>query len=182
MRVKTKWHKEERGKSLDEAASVLGFIAWRAGMNALKEMDNEGFRFDSYDHQLQVMGEFMAFGLQVIDRLAHERLEDEDRRELVQGLARHLVQHMAGNLQDIKGPGDHKGPFVELLNERGAEYAEFGFADGEPAHSFLRQFGMRVDGVMGGPGNKFCIEYVAEVAAPEVVKTLRKSLDDLLAD
>ncbi len=182
MRVKTKWHNEERGKTLAESASVLGFIAWRAAMNMLKEMDNEGFRFRSYKHQLEVLGEMVAFLLQVSDRLAYERLEEADRAEFIAALAKHLVEHMVGNLNDVAGPGEYKKPFIDLLNLRAEEYAEHGFADSEPAHGFLRRLGQNVDAVMGGEHNKFCIEFVSEVAAPGAVKTLRKSLDDLLAE
>ncbi|OOZ40706.1 hypothetical protein BOW53_06770 [Solemya pervernicosa gill symbiont] len=180
MRIKTKWHKDKEGKSLEESASVMGFVAWRAAMNGLNQMENDGFRTDSYSHQLEIIAEFVAFELQVADRLAYIRLEDEDRQAFISTLAGHLIEHTVDNMLDVQGPGDYRPVVIEKLNNRAAEYAELKFQGEEPGYPFLSHLGRCVDGIMGGEKNKFAIEFAAEVIGPDLVKTLRKSVADLL--
>ena len=59
-------------------------------------------------------------------------LNDDDRRQLVVTLARHLAGHLHDNSVDIFGPGDYVGPFIEKMNQRGQEYAEFTYYEDGP--------------------------------------------------
>lgn len=180
MRIKSKWHKKDKPKSLEELASVLGFITWRAAQERADKMYAAGFNFSSQAQLLAVVGEFGAFLLQLADRLVHSRLDEEQRQRLMGALAQHLVRTMVDNLTEDFGPGDYRAGFVERLNERLEAYAEFGFVDGQPSYQALRYLAQCVDEVMGGGANKWVIEQVVEIEAPEAVKNLKKGLDDLL--
>ncbi len=180
MRIKTKWHNDENPKSLEESASVISFIAWKAAMHAVHLMDNEGFRFDGPRQQLDVVGEYVCFLIQVADRLAHERMHDEERARFIQALAGHLIGHMTGNMQDILGPGDYRDDIVRLINERSGDYARFSFVDEQPGTHFLRYLGEKVSEVMQSTDNKWAIEYVSEVTGPEAAATLRRAVVDQL--
>lgn len=175
MRIKTKWH-NENPKSLDESASVIGFIAWKAAMHAVHKMDNEGFRFNNTRQQLEVVAEYVYFLLQVADRLAHDRMGDEERQRLIQSLAGHLIGHMLGNMHDILGPGDYRDEIVAAMNDRSGDYSRFSFVDEEPGSHFLRYLGEKVSEAMRVTDNKWAIEYVSEVAGPEAAHTLRKAV------
>jgi len=180
VRIKTKWHKDKEGKTLEESASVLAFVAWRAAMNGLNKMENEGFRTDSYTHQLEVIGELVAFELQVADRLAYIRLEDSDRQLFVSALAGHLVEHMVDNMFEVQGSGDYRSGVIDKLNSRALEYSELSFHGEEPSPPFFNHLGRCVDEVLEGEANKWATEYAAEAVGPELVKTLRKGIADLL--
>jgi len=41
IRIKTKWSKEEREVSVEDAVSVLAFNSWKIGMQTLLEIENE---------------------------------------------------------------------------------------------------------------------------------------------
>ena len=47
IRIKTKWSKEEREVSLEDAVSVLAFNSWKIGMQTLLEIENEDFQIDT---------------------------------------------------------------------------------------------------------------------------------------
>lgn len=180
MRIKSKWHKKDKPKSPEELASVLGFITWRAAQERADKMYAAGFNFASQTQLLAVVGEFAVFLLQLADRLCYERLEDEQRQPLMGALAQHLVRTLVDNMTEVAGPGEHRAAVVALLNERMEAYAEFGFADGQPSYQALRYLGQCVEQVMGGSANKWVIEQVVDIEAPEAVKNLKKGLNDVL--
>ena len=81
---------------------------------------------------------------------------------------------------DIAGPGNYRRPFIDMLNERIGEYAGLSFRDGEPGFDFLRFFGSRVLSVMGdSQTNRWVMDQVMTVAAPDVTEKLSASMDNL---
>lgn len=182
VRIKSRWHDQNQERSLAEIAGAVGFNAWKAAANALLELENEGFMTYSNDHRLLVMSEFLAFLLQVGDRLAHQfQLDDDERKEFVTGLARHFITTFSDNKQELLGPGDYATPFIDLLNQRGEEYAETSFADGEAKIDFLRVLGNHVAEVIGDSDNQHWIaQHVMELEGPDCVKIVRKAMESLL--
>ena len=100
---------------------------------------------------------------------------------LVVALGRRLADQMQDNLLDIAGPGDYRAPFVAMLNERLDDYARFEFDAREPGFEALRYFGDRVMRSMGiSQTNRWVIDHVMEISAPELFEKISKSVDDLL--
>jgi hypothetical protein len=111
------------------------------------------------------------------DRLG---LTDEDRRAMVIALAKRLAEHVQDNSTDLFGPGDYVRPFVAKLNERGAEYAEFGFTDEGPTYPFLRHLGYEIQQVMGREGeNRWVIDQVMDKDGFEVYRQIIRAIGDL---
>ena len=179
MRIKSRWHKKDKPKSVEEIAGALAFIAWRIGFNVVKEMQSKDFFFGSDATRLAVIGEFLAFLIQVADRLAYDRMPDEQRQRFVTTLALRLADTMADNKTDVLGPGDYRRPFVENLNRRLEDYSEFQFADGRPSYQFCAYLGRMINETIGGEDNKWVVEQVAEVEAPEAVDMLKKGMGNL---
>jgi len=182
VRIKSQWHDQNRERSLQEIAGAIGFNAWKAAANALLELENEGFMTYSNDHRLQVMSELLAFLLQVGDRLAHQyQFDDQERQIFVTALARHFITTFAENKQELLGPGDYATPFIELLNQRGEEYAETSFAGGEAKVDFLRVLGNHLAEVIGDSNNRhWIVQHVMELEGPTCVNVVRKSMESLL--
>jgi hypothetical protein len=179
-RIKSTW-REERERSVDEIASALAFIAWRIALEGAKDLHGEGYRYDSDPQRVAVMAEFVAFLVQVADRLCHEIMADEDREAFVNACARRLADQVQDNLSDLFGPGDYRGPFIETLNSRLADYSELSFADGRPGYDVLRYFGDRVQRVMGrDQTNRWVIDQIMERSGPEAAQSLHRSLLNLL--
>lgn len=184
IRIKSTWHDSGRNrptaKTLEDSAQALAFIVWRLALEGAKELHREGFDYLSDRERVGVISEFVAFQVQVADRRAFEVLDDAARSTFINALGQRLADHVQDNLSDIAGPGNYRKPFIDMLNERLGEYAETSFPDGEPGFDFLRLFGSRVLEVMGdSQTNRWVMDQVMSVAAPELTERLSKSMDNL---
>lgn len=186
IRIKSRWHHSARNeavrKTFADSAGALAFIIWRLSVEHAREIHRDGFEYASDRERIRVISEYCAFAVQLVDRLAHRRIDDEARAVLVVALGRRLADQMQDNLLDIAGPGEYRAPFVEMLNERLDDYARFEFDEGEPGFESLRYFGNRVMRSMGvSQTNRWVMDHVMEVSAPELSEKISKSVDDLLA-
>jgi hypothetical protein len=92
---------------------------------------------------------------------------------------------MAGVLQDNRqetdGPGDYRSDFLNLLNQRIADYSscQFSRIDG-PSFVFMRVLGDHVSKQMGEKDNKWITGYVIDIAAEKLFKSLRRVLPGLI--
>ena len=184
MRVKSRWSKKDKTRSVDETAGALAFITWRIAANHVLHLENEGFQTDTQQQRLDVIAEFLAFLIHVTDRLVYGHLSDEDRQALISAYALRMADTFAGNVKDVAGAsdGDPRGGFIETLNQRMSDYAEMSFADGQPGFNLLAFFGEKVAGVMGPKDNRWIQDQIMEIEAPEALKPLKKALRDLVPD
>lgn len=188
LRIKSRWTEKAKLKPSDELlrenAQALAFIFWRLALDKAKTLHGEDFIYDTDEQRVKVIGEYLAMMLQVADRLAYHRLEDDARGEFVTTLARRLADHMQDNATDLFGPADYRGPFIDMLNRRSAGYAECGFSLDEGAsYGFLHYLGSNVQKVMGSDhhANKWVIDQVMEIDGPEVVEKVSTALADLFS-
>ncbi|MGF1613269.1 MAG: hypothetical protein ACFCVA_04950 [Gammaproteobacteria bacterium] len=185
IRIKSTWHHSQRNrpsqKSLEDNAGALAFITWRLSLEGAKRLHGEGFNYLTDKERVGVISEFVAFLVHSTDRLAHGQLDDEDRELFINALGQRLANQMQDNLVDIAGPGNYRRPFIALLNDRLAGYAQQTFRDGEPGYDFLRYFGSQVLKIMGeDQTNRWVIDQIMDVQAPEAFRQLKKSLANLL--
>lgn len=180
MRVKSRWHNKDKAKSVEELAGVVGFNIWKASSTIANKMYNQGFNFKDNRQLLDTIGEFAIFLLQLADRMAYERLDEEQRQRFTLSIAKHLIGTMVENCTVELGPGEYQQPFVDRMNERMDGYAEFEVVQDQPTYPMLRYFADLADQVMGGEQNKWVHEQVLEVEAPELIKTLHKVMNDMI--
>lgn len=186
IRIKSRWHHSERNeavrKTFADSAGVLAFIIWRLSVEHAKDIHRDGFDYASDRERIRVISEYCAFAAQLVDRLAHRRIDDEARAVLVVALGRRLADLMQDNMLDIAGPGEYRAPFVEMLNERLDDYARFEFDEEEPGFEALRYFGDRVMRSMGvSQTNRWVMDHVMEISAPELIEKVSGSVENLLA-
>lgn len=181
MRVKSQWNLRDRERSLEEVGGAAAFIVWRIAQQGTLNLENEGFQTDTNAQRLDVMVEFVCFLVHVADRLKADDLELAQRHAFITALARHLADQVQDNRTDAQGKGDYRQAFIELLNARAADYAEFAMVDGEPGYAMKRYFGEHVRAVMGEKDNKWIVDQVMELEVPEALKPLRKALRELFA-
>jgi hypothetical protein len=181
LRIKSRWANDANERSVQEIASALAAIAWRLGMDKAINLHCERFVYRDDAQRLAVIQEYLIFLIQIADRLAHERLEDEDRRVLVVALVRKAMEHVQDNCRDLLGPGDYAGPFVERLNLRSGEYAEYAMADDGPSYALLRHLGYEIQTLMGeGQENRWVIDQVMDKDGWDAYKAYAKAFRDLL--
>ena len=177
--VKTRWRKKG-ARTLAERASVIGANVWKISLEVFKHMEKEGFRFGSDRLVTDVLSEFIAFQVQLADRSAYGRLGEAERAELIGEAVRHLAATMENNQRDLFGPGEYRKPFIELMNARFAEYAGFEYAGGEPGYPCLRYLAEKVSDAMASGDNKWVVEQMMDIEAPEMVRLTRKLVEQAL--
>lgn len=178
--VKTRWRKKGP-RTLAERAGVIGANLWKLSLEIFKHMEKEGFRFGSDRLVTGVLTEFIAFVAQLVDRAVYGRLSDAERATLIGAVAGHLAATMENNQRDLLGPGEYRKPFIDALNTRFGEYAEFACPAGEPSYACLRYFATKVSDAMtgaeGSDDNKWVVEQMMDIEAPEMVRLVRKLVD-----
>lgn len=170
----------KRPRTLAERAGVIGASVWKFALEIFKHMEKEGFRFGSDRLVTDVLAELIAFQVQLVDRAAYGRLAEAERAELVGEAVRHLAHTMENNQRDLLGPGEYRKPFIDLLNARFQDYAGFEYANDEPGYACLRYFAAKVADAMASGDNKWVLEQVMEIEAPEMVRALRKLIETTL--
>lgn len=178
--VKTRWRKKGP-RTLEERAGVIGANVWKIALEIFKHMEKEGFRFGSDRLTTDVIAELIAFQVQLVDRAVYGRLEEAERAALIGEVVRHLATTMENNQTDLFGPGEYRKPFIDLLNARFGEYAGFDYRDGEPTYPCLRFFAAKVSDAMASGDNKWVLEQVMEIEAPEMVRLVRKLAEQTVA-
>lgn len=186
VRIKSKWTKKSKANISEdmnkENAQALAFIYWRLALDYAKTLHGEKFIYDSDEQRIKVIAEYLAMFLQVSDRLSYGKIDDESRQEFITYLAIRLSDHMQDNATDLFGEGDYKTSFIDMLNRRSTEYAEFDYSveDG-PGYSFMQCFGSAVQNVMGDEhhDNKWVIDQIMDIDGPEAIKKAEKALVEL---
>ncbi len=182
LRIKSSWHDDDADRSLDEIAGAAAFIAWRIAKEKAITLHGEDFIYESDEQRMAVIQEYLLFQLAVMDRIAVERLgmDDAQRKTFIIGTAKGMAGHVHDNAIDLFRPGDHVGPFIEKLNERGGEYAEFGFTDEGPTYPFYRHLGWLMQQIMGeSQENRWVIDQVMDKDGPYVAREIEKAMLNL---
>jgi hypothetical protein len=174
--VKTRWRKKGE-RTLAERAGVIGANVWKISLEIFKHMEKEGFRFGSDRLVTDVLTEFIAFLVQLADRAVYGKLSEAERAALIGEVAGHLAATMENNQRDLLGPGEYRKPFIDLLNTRFEEYAVFECPGGEPGYPCLRFFATKVSDAMASGDNKWVVEQMMDIEAPEMVRLVRKLVE-----
>jgi hypothetical protein len=178
--IKTRWRNKKAPRTLADRAGVIGANVWKIALEIYRHLEKDGFRFGSDQQVTVIVTEFIAFLVQLTDRTVYGRLADTDRATLINAVADHLATTMANNQLDLCGPGNYRAPFIQTLNERFEDYARFEYNDGDPGYACLRYFGNKVADAMASSDNRWVLEQVMEIEAPEMARLIRKLVDDLI--
>lgn len=180
MHVKNRWNKRAKTQSLEDIAGALSFISWKIATQGVLNLENQGYTTHSQAHRLQIIGEFLAFLLQVADRIAYTQLTAEERQQLITALALRMVDTYVDNQQAVSSnDADDRAAFIMQLNQRATDYATLNFdVEAGAGFDFLRYFGECVAAVM--VEKQWVGQQIAEVEGPEAVKTFYNSMNNLL--
>jgi len=180
VRIRSHWNNKKKERSLEEVAGALAFIEWRIAGNALLNLENEGFQTDTQSQRLDVLQEFCAFLIHVTDRLVHDLMNEEERQRFIVALALKMADTYHDNRLDSDDSGKNfKQLYIETLNARMADYAEFVLDGRKPGYAFNRYLGEAVTNTMGDRDSKWISDQVMEIEIPSMLKTLEKGLKDL---
>lgn len=182
MRLKTQWHRSAKPKTAGQIASVVAFIIWRVTEETVTHIQRDKFEITSQEQAFAMIAEFLAFFVQLADRIAYQRLNEEQRPAFIQALAKRLGEIFEDNrTARISSTEQESRPtdFIALLNDRLNDYATFTYTE-YPDFPPLRYLGNRIMDVMDKKDQPWIIDQIIEIEAPEAVKNVLKGLRDML--
>ncbi|MHB1566790.1 MAG: hypothetical protein ACYCXG_08780 [Acidiferrobacter sp.] len=177
--LRTRW-RNKAPRTIDDLAGVVGFNVWKIAQETFRHMESEAFRFGSDAQVTRVMTELIAFLVHSIDRIVYTRMAPAERQAFMNALGTHLAKTMENNQTDLFGPGAYRSAFVDLLNTRFRDYAVYQFGSDGPSYSCLRDLGERISEAMAVTDNRWVVEYIMDIEAPDMLKFLNKLLSDVL--
>lgn len=180
-RLKSGWNQRGRDRTLPEIGSAISFNIWQIAGQGVLDLENEGFQTDTQSQRLDVLTEYSAFVLQLVDRILFDQFDQNDRNGLISSAGLHMAEILQDNRLESDGPGDHKAVFLKTLNHRIGEYSscQFDIIDG-PSFVFYRVLGDNVSSYMGEKDNKWITSYVIDIAGEKLFKSIRRVLPGLL--
>ncbi len=185
MRVKSTWFRPGRSHAPEEVAASLAFIAWRVAQNMLKSMRRADFDIDPGPQYFDFLAEAVVFSIQVAWRLAYPRYDEAGRVAFMTALANRTGEELAENRARLLGDREAaaiKAAFIDLLNRRNAEYAEFGYGADGPDFAFLRYFATAVAELMPEKDKRWTWDQVMAIEGPEAAATIAKSVAGLFGE
>lgn len=180
LRVKTVWFKKAAGpRSPAEVGGVLASTIWRLADNAVTGLSKADYDIITPERGIRILGEMAAFLLHLTDRTVHGRVGKDERARLVQATGARLADVMVENIHAMVGDDgfDYRGNFIDMLNRRAAEYAEFAFDPAQPSFDVLRYLALAIRELAAGADQPWVADQVMEILAPEALATLAKTID-----
>jgi hypothetical protein len=178
IRVKNKWNDKNKVRTPEEIGSILSFNFWKIASANVMHMENEGFQTDTHFQRLDVIAEFTAFFVHVVDRIiSAQGSTAEDRQALITALALNLAKTMHDNRRDVSDDKetDFRADYIALMNERMAEYSNFSFDENnQPGFQLRRCVGEHVREVMGEKDNKWIPDQVIDIEIPDAMKAFKR--------
>ena len=184
LRIKSHWHDDEQERTLEEVASALAFIIWRIAKDKAINLHGQDFVYEDDQQRMDVITEYLIFQLNIVDRLAKDRLKmsDADRQSLVIATAKMLAGHVQENSAEILGEGNYVPAFIEKINLRGTEYSECNYQADGPSYPFLRHLGYEMQQIMGNSQeNRWVIDQIMDQDGFAIDKEIRRAVDNLFS-
>jgi hypothetical protein len=181
MRIKSQWFKGDREKTPQEIAGAMAFTIWRIADNALKNTRKANFEIAIGAQYFTFLTEFLVFLIQVADRIAHRQLTAEDRFAFTSTLANRVGETLAENQSRLMGSSipEHKQHFIDKLNQRAGEYADFNYGSDGPEFAFTRYLAYCMREVMDEKDVEWVIDQMMSIEAPEAVEMVEKTMKNL---
>jgi len=184
MRIKSQWFKGDRQKTPEEIAGAMAFTIWRIADNALKNTRKANFEISIGPQYFTFITEFLVFLVQVADRIAHRQLSAEDRFAFTSTLANRVAETLSENQSRLMGDSiaDHKQNFIDNLNRRAGEYADFNYGEDGPEFAFIRYLAFCMREVMDEKDVEWVIDQIMSIEAPNAVDMVEKTMKDLFTE
>jgi hypothetical protein len=185
IRIRSHFHRGAGQRTMPELAGVVAMLGWKLSQDAIRRMRAAQFDIDIGTQYFDFVCEYLAFMLHAADRIAYRVLDAEKRTAFTTALALKLAEVVEDNRDMLIAepePGRSRRHFVDLANQRGADYADFTWDKKEgPDFGFRRFFGSRLLEIVPEKDHAWVIDQIMEIEAPEAVKALEATLEGLFA-
>lgn len=180
-RIKKGWSQKDKARSLEDIGSAISFNIWQISGQGVLDLENEGFQTDTASQRLDVITEYVAYLVQIVDRSLFEGFDLDHRKGLITATGLHLASIMQDNRQDTDGTGDYTTDFLKVMNSRIGEYSNCQLDEKEgPSFVFLRLLGDHVTAQMGEKDAKWITSYVIDIVGKKMYDDITRVLPGLL--
>lgn len=192
MRIKSNWAKTDKEKTPQEIGGALAFVLWKIGDHELQATRKAGFEIEIGPQYFAFLSEFLIFLVMVADRVVYLNAAPDTRIAITSYLANRLGEHLSENKSRLLGDdfsdyepnlaaiAAYKQRFLDQLNLRAGEYAEFHYDQHGPDFAFTRYLGFCLRPVMQGRDIEWVVQQMMDITAPDAIKMVDKTAKDLL--
>ncbi len=180
VRVKARWNAKNRRQTPEDMGGVLAVNAWKIAGELLLHLENEDFQIDTHRQRLDILEEVMIFLVHLADRMVYGKLDDERRAAVIRAMAIRTAELFQENREELYGPGEYKGPFIEKLNERVREYAEYPADEDGPGFAMSRCLGRHVAERVGERHRQWVGDQIIDIEVPDMLPPFRKAVKMML--
>jgi hypothetical protein len=184
MRIKSNWYQSGRSHTPAELAGAIAFNISRIAGNALNNTRKAKFEVAIGAQYFSFLAEFLIFSILVADRLAYRQFSGDDRTIFTNVLSNHVADTYAENKSRLMNQllADSKLQFIEALNLRSGEYAEFGYDEKGPDFAFIRYLAFCMGQIMNEKDSDWIIDQIMSIEATNAVDMLEKNFKNLLVN
>jgi hypothetical protein len=181
LRIKSNWFKEGRERSPQVISDALSFVVSHIADNALKNTRKSKFEIEVGPQYMDFLAEFLLFLILSADRIAYLKLSAEDRIIFTGNLANRVAETYAENRSRLldENLAYCKQSFIDLLNQRAGEYADFGYDENGPDYGFYRYLAFCIGEIMTEADSGWIIDQMISFEAPEAIQMVEKTLRGL---
>jgi hypothetical protein len=182
IRVKTVWFKKEGERPASETASVLASTIWRLADKSVDNLSKADYDIVTPQRGFKIIAELVCFLVHYLDRLVYRRLDEARRTELVGAVGQRLAEIIEDNILEFTGGQkdpdyDYRAGFIDLMNRRMEEYAEFEFPDDKASFPALRYLSLQIREVMEKTDQTWVQDQIMDIEMPEMMGMVKKNVD-----
>lgn len=183
VRVRTVWfNKDGKQRSEEETASVIAATIWRLCDKGIDNLSKADYDILTPQRGFKIIGELSCFLVHYADRLVYGRIDEDSRAALISATGNKLAEIMEQNILDFTGGQkdpdyDYRAGYIELLNRRMADYAEFEFPIDKASFQALRFLSLIIREVMDKGDQSWIQDQLMDIEVPEMLGTLKKQVD-----
>lgn len=186
MRIKSQWFQNATPKTPQQTASVMALITWRTAQNMLTQMRAARFDIEVGSQYFAFTGEVLVFLIQVLDRMAYQRMQAPARAQFVTALVLRVAQVLQENEDALlglppAGVSTHHDRFIDLFNQLADHYADFGYGPDGPDFAFMRYFGHRIEAIMPQKDQRWVVDQIMASEVPDALETLQRAMRGVLS-
>jgi hypothetical protein len=163
-------------------ANAISATIWKLAANVVLNMENENFETATQSQRVDIMEETVCYLVHFCDRWVYPKASQDQRVEFISCLVKDLARMLEDSRIDVQGEAEYQADFISKINQRSADYADYGFSEAEGGSFAIRcRLGDREKENKGERDSRWIPDYIVGREAPEIEVALKRSLAGLVS-